>query len=76
MPKLIAAPDEGSVLVSVHQVARMLACSARTVYRLSDSGRLPWPLKVGSLLRWRREDIHRWVADGCPRVEVGRRAMP
>ena len=53
-------------LWDVRLVARALHCSARHVCRLSDSGRIPPPVKVGALVRWRRDDIERWIQDGCP----------
>jgi excisionase family DNA binding protein len=51
----------------------MLRCAPRTVRRLVQFGRMPRPLKVGRLARWRRSDVERWIADGCPACgsEVG-----
>jgi excisionase family DNA binding protein len=53
-------------LLDVEQVAAILNCSVRHVYRLSDAGRMPPRLRLGSLVRWRRQDIDTWLADGCP----------
>lgn len=53
-------------LLDVERVAEMLAVSTRTVRRMADSGQMPRPLKVASLIRWRRSDIEQWLADGCP----------
>ena len=55
-----------SELLDVEAVALTLAVSTRTVRRLADSGQMPRPLKVASLIRWRRTDIEQWLADGCP----------
>ena len=57
-----------SAMLTVHDMARVLNCSARTVYRLADSGRIPRPVKLGALVRWPREALGRWIADGCPNV--------
>ena len=57
------------VLLTVRDVAEMLNCSPRTVYRLSDSGRMPKPAKLGSLVRWPRQLIERWIEEGCPKAE-------
>ena len=38
-------------LVDVHQLAEMLGCSPRHVYRLSDAGKMPRPVKLGALVR-------------------------
>ncbi len=66
----IAAPD--AMLLDVSDVARLLRVSQRTVYRLRDGGIMPAPRKVGTaLVRWARDDIARWVADGCPNLRTG-----
>ena len=50
-------------------VAALLGgCSQRHVYRLADSGRMPRPVKLGALVRWRRNELVEWVAAGCPIV--------
>ncbi len=58
--------SELSLLIDVHDVASMLKCSARHVWRLADSGRMPRPYKIGALRRWDRATIERWVSEGCP----------
>jgi len=51
-------PDEAEVkLIDVCAVATMLSCSVRHTYRLADAGRMPPPLKMGSLVRWSRKSI-------------------
>ena len=57
---------ESSALLDVEQVARLLGCSPRHVYRLSDSGKMPRPVRLGSLVRWSQEAIQHWIAEGCP----------
>ena len=53
-------------LLSAKTLAKMLSLSARTVWRLRSSGKLPEPVKVGGAIRWRQQDIERWTAMGCP----------
>ena len=61
--------DSSVRLLDVGQVAKLyLNCSARHVYRLSDSGRMPAPLKLGSLVRWNRAQIEAWISNGCKPV--------
>jgi excisionase family DNA binding protein len=55
-------------LLDVQQVAELLGCSPRHVYRLADAGRMPAPLKLGSLVRWSAGAIRDWVDQGCPAV--------
>ena len=60
------APAQLAGMLNVGDVAKLLRCSARTVYRLSDSRRMPRPVKLGALVRWPREQVEKWIADGCP----------
>lgn len=55
-------------LLDVQAVADMLGCSARHVYRLSDAGRMPGPVKLGSLVPWSATAIREWIDQGCPAV--------
>ena len=52
-------------LIAVDQLALLLNCSKRHIYRLTDSGRMPSPVRLGSLVRWRQSDIDEWVTGGC-----------
>ena len=55
-------------LGDVNAVASMCDCSSRHVYRLSDAGRMPRPVKLGALVRWNLVEIEDWIAAGCPAV--------
>lgn len=57
-----------AALMDVGAVASLLACSPRHVYRLSDAGRMPRPLKLGALVRWRRAAVLDWINADCPEV--------
>ena len=60
-----------SSLIGLGTVAALCGdCSKRHIMRLADAGKMPRPIKLGALLRWRRDEIERWVADGCPAVRV------
>ncbi len=60
-----AAPKSAAALLNVRDVAAMLGCSPRTVYRLADSGKIPPPMHLSSLVRWNRLEIERWIESGC-----------
>ncbi len=64
--------DRDAALLDVQAVADLLCCSTRHVYRLADAGRMPRPVRLGALVRWSRDQILAWIADGCPRCD-GRR---
>lgn len=63
-----------AALLDVGAVAAMLGCSTRHVYRLADSGRMPRPVKLGALNRWRPAEIENWLASGCPSCRERRRS--
>jgi predicted DNA-binding transcriptional regulator AlpA len=64
----------GPRLLDARAVARMLGCSWRHVYRLSDGGRMPPPIKLGALVRWDYDTLARWIANRCPPVRQAGRA--
>jgi excisionase family DNA binding protein len=58
-------------LIDVRDVAALLDCSVRHVRRLADAGRMPRPLTLGSLVRWRRAELSAWIDRGCPSMRSG-----
>lgn len=60
-------------LLNASEVAALLGVSSRSVYRLSDAGKMPRPLKIGGSVRWDRRPVERWIADGCPPVASRKR---
>lgn len=61
-------PETVAELLEAVFVAELCGCSVRTVRRLADSGRMPRPVKLGSLIRWRRTDVMDWIESGCQPV--------
>lgn len=53
------------LLLTVEEVAASFKLSKRTVWRLLSAGKLPEPLRIGSIVRWKKEEIEEWVRDGC-----------
>src|SRR5262245_64760360 len=70
-----AAPDRDAipVLLDVRSVAALLDCSPRHVYRMSDAGKMPGPVRIGALVRWRRQEIDDWLVGGCKPVRSATR---
>ncbi len=68
----IAGPKSESVdlaqLLDKKALAELLGCSSRHIDRLTHSGRLPAPVKLGALVRWSRKTITDWVEAGCPPI--------
>lgn len=67
------APDTVNIqttvesLMTVDTLAKRLAFSRSTLYRLLDAGKVPQPLRIGRSLRWDGRVIEDWLASGCPR---------
>ena len=64
-------PTVTSELLDVEVVAELCGCSARTVRRLSDAGKMPRPVKLSALVRWRRAELESWIDSGCPSQRPG-----
>ena len=66
-------------LLTVRQVSEILGCSPRHVYRMSDSGRMPRPVRLGALTRWPAHTgdpstgVEDWVSAGCPACRQARK---
>ena len=68
-------PAVSAELLNAKAVAALLAgCSTRHLYRLVDAGKMPRPLKLGGLVRWRRAEVLDWIAAGCPAVRTAKGA--
>jgi len=60
--------DPPPILLNGKAVGKLLSCSARTVSRLADAGRMPAPVRLGALVRWDQTTIESWISQGCPTV--------
>ncbi len=60
-----------SALLDVGEVAALLRCSKRHVFRMSDASRMPRPVRLGQLVRWSRKRIEQWIEAGCPSCRQG-----
>ena len=75
-----AVTPEPAALLDVNAVAALLNCSPQHVRRLADAGRMPRPVRLNSLIRWRRSTgdsmtgVQDWVDAGCPSCREDRRA--
>jgi excisionase family DNA binding protein len=68
----LGAPANGpAALLDVRAVASLLNCSPRHVYRLSDAGAMPPPVRIGALVRWPRQAVDSWISAGCPATRKG-----
>ena len=70
-------PPTEPLLIAAEEFAHLLQISTRTLWRLRSAGELPQPVRFGGTVRWRLEEIRKWIAEGCPlpraRENEGRR---
>lgn len=64
MPNTIESP-----LLDVNEAAKFIHVSRATIYRLIDEGRIPNPVKIGSRVLFRIEELELWIQADCPRSE-------
>lgn len=58
------------LMVTAHELARMLHVSVRTLWRMRSAGHVPSPVRFGAAVRWRLDEIRKWIADGCPKRQA------
>ncbi|MCE9604426.1 MAG: helix-turn-helix domain-containing protein [Planctomycetia bacterium] len=69
--QLSVASHTSPALLDVRAVAELLGgCSTRHVYRLSDGGKMPPPVRLGALVRWSKPTLDAWLAGGCKAVRT------
>ncbi len=65
-------------LLDKKAAARFCGLGVRTLERYSATGIMPRPVRIGRgprpSVRWRRDDLEAWIADGCMPVDAHRRA--
>ena len=66
-----------SDLVTIQCVAKdwLGGCSIRHTRRLYESRKMPAPIKLGALIRFRRSDIEQWIEGGCKAVRTAGKAV-
>lgn len=57
MSEATATRTDTGTLLRACDVARLLACDERTVWRWASAGTIPPPIRIGGATRWRRADL-------------------
>lgn len=69
MANVLSDQSNPSALITVQELGRLLKMSVRSVWRLRSAGAIPPPVRIGGAVRWRLEDVARWIERGCPAVD-------
>ena len=54
------------LLLTPEEAAQLLNVSRSHFLTLDKLGRVPAPVRLGRAVRWRRHELERWIAHGCP----------
>lgn len=71
----IAGPEReqaviAPMLLKLRDVEIRTGIDERTFLRYADAGLAPWGYKIGSLRRWRADELEAWIAGGCKPVRT------
>ena len=72
-PQRIQSSATEAELLTTKAAAALLSIGERTLWRYSNAGRAPAPIRVGSAVRYRRRDLFAWIDAGCPDLRGGGR---
>lgn len=59
-------PDDKGLLIDTRAATKLLNVSARTIWQMTHTGKMPKPIKIGRLVRWSYEELQAWVKAGGP----------
>ncbi len=59
-------PEDKGLLIDTKAATKLLNVSARTIWQMTQTGRIPQPIKIGRLVRWSYEELQAWVNAGGP----------
>ena len=62
------AAERGRRLGDVPEVCAITNLKPKNFRRMCDGGKVPGMIRIGRLLRFDLEVIHRWIDQGCPPV--------
>ncbi len=58
-----------NVLLSKEEACKLLRCSMRHLENTVNDGLMPKPIRIGKSPRFRRDELLKWIEDGCPAIE-------
>lgn len=62
-PGVMDAVPERPRLMTAADLAEMLCVDAKTIRRWRTEGHLPVAIEIGSIVRWRAEDVVAWIEE-------------
>ena len=65
--------SDPQLTVDAKRLAKMLNLGLRTIRSYDVAGKLPSPIRIGSRVLWRVDEIRKWVNAGAPDRETWER---
>jgi len=59
-------PEKDKLLLTASDLAASLGVNRSTIWTWHSGGKIPMPVHIGGVTRWRREEIQRWIEAGAP----------
>ena len=59
-------PSPNAELLNASAAADIAGVAERSWHRHVAVGKAPQAVRIGRSVRWRRNEILRWIEDGCP----------
>jgi len=54
------------LLLTASELAALLGVNRSTIWTWHSGGKIPMPLQIGGITRWRRAEIQHWLEAGAP----------
>ncbi len=54
------------LLLSASELGELLGVNKSTIWTWHSGGKIPAPVRIGGVTRWRRAEIERWLEAGAP----------
>jgi len=58
-----------SAVYTVKDLGVLLRLSTRSIFRMRADKKMPPSIKIGGAIRWRKDVIDKWLADGTPPIK-------
>lgn len=58
--------DGDSILIDANEAARMCSMHRASWYKAVSCGKVPAGIRIGGMVRWRRDELLAWIDARCP----------
>ncbi len=60
------ADTTDKLLLTASELAAMLGVNRSTIWTWHSGGKIPMPVQIGGITRWRKDEIQQWLDAGAP----------